>query len=213
MKKIGRNLFLWLCVAALLAGCIRQPNEQEADLAAKPVIYLYPETETEVTVQLDYAGDLTVTYPTYSMNGWTVTAQPDGTLYDAQGHPYSYLFWEGISDTDWDFSQGFCVAGADTAPFLQQALAQLGLTPREYNEMIVYWLPRMQQAPYNLIAFQTDRYTQTARLTVTPKPDAMLRVFMAYRPLAQPVDISPQILTPTVRTGFTVVEWGGVCVS
>ena len=50
----------------------------------KPVIYLYPETETEITVQLDYSGKLTCTYPTYD-NGWTVTAAPDGKLTDERG--------------------------------------------------------------------------------------------------------------------------------
>ena len=33
--------------------------------SAKPVIYLYPEEETTVSVQLDYTGQLTTTYPAY----------------------------------------------------------------------------------------------------------------------------------------------------
>lgn len=45
----------------------------EEQAAAKPVIYLYPEEETAVTVKLDYAGALTCTYPAYG-NGWAVTA-------------------------------------------------------------------------------------------------------------------------------------------
>lgn len=57
------------------------PEEQAA---AKPVIYLYPEKETTVTVKLDYAGALTCTYPAYG-DGWTVTACPDGTLTDNAG--------------------------------------------------------------------------------------------------------------------------------
>lgn len=67
----------------------------------------------------------------------------------------------------------------------------------------------MQDNPYNLIAFQTDRYTDTARLTVTPQPDTMLRVFMAFQPLDRPVEITPQALNSTERLGFTLVEWGG----
>jgi hypothetical protein len=50
----------------------------------KPVIYLYPQETTEIRVKLDYDGILTCTYPRYE-NGWTVTAQPDGTLTDAFG--------------------------------------------------------------------------------------------------------------------------------
>lgn len=201
-------LGLALCIGLLpLLGCGREAEQEDA-LSAKPVIYLYPEETTSVSVRLDYAGDLTVTYPSYQ-DGWSVTAQPDGTLTDAAGKEYAYLFWEGVSDVDWDFTEGFCVRGEDTAAFLQEALAQLGLTLREYNEMIVYWLPKMQDNPYNLIAFQTDRYTDTARLTVTPQPDTMLRVFMAFRPLERPVEITPQMLEPTERLGFTLVEWGG----
>ena len=43
----------------------------------------------------------------------------------------------------------------------------------------MYWLPRMQGNAYNLISFQSDRYTETARLTIEPEPDSVLRVFMA----------------------------------
>ena len=35
-----------------------------------------------------------------------VTAEPDGTLYDESGNEYSYLFWEGEDNTDYDFSTG-----------------------------------------------------------------------------------------------------------
>ena len=73
MKKA---LYLLLALACLLAlcGCIR-----DRTVSAKPVIYLYPEEETRVTVKLDYNGQLTCTYPAYE-KGWTVTASPDGTL-------------------------------------------------------------------------------------------------------------------------------------
>ena len=194
-----------LCLAALLllSAC----REAEAG-DAKPVIYLYPEEETEVTVRLDYDGTLTCTYPACE-DGWTVTAAPDGTLRDEAGQTYNYLYWEGVARTEYDFSRGFCVPGADTAAFLEDALSRLGLTRREANEFIVYWLPRMEANPYNLIAFQAEDYTNHARLTVTPEPDSLLRVFMAWKPLEAPADLPAQELPPFKRTGFTVVEWGG----
>ena len=200
-----KRILFPLCLAALLllSAC----REAEAG-DAKPVIYLYPEEETEVTVRLDYDGTLTCTYPAYE-DGWTVTAAPDGTLTDATGQTYNYLYWEGISQGEYDFSQGFCVPGEDTAAFLEDALARLGLTRREANEFIVYWLPRMEANPYNLIAFQAEDYTNHARLTVTPEPDSLLRVFMAWKPLEAPADLPAQELPAFKRTGFTVVEWGG----
>lgn len=182
--------------------------EMEPGNDAKPVIYLYPEQETEVEVRLDYRGRLTVTYPEYR-DGWRVTAKPDGTLTDADGNEYSYLFWEGESGAEYDFSEGFCVRGHDTAEFLCEKLSLLGLTPREYNEFIVYWLPKMKGNPYNVISFQREAYTERAALTVSPAPDTVLRVFMAYYPSETPVTIPAQTLTPTKRNGFTLVEWGG----
>lgn len=208
MNRLVIGIAAVLMVGAL-CGC-DVSVEESAD--AKPVIYLYPEEKTEVHVTLDYNGELIVTYPEYA-DGWQVTAYPDGTLYDLDGNEYSYLFWEGISDTEYDFSEGFCVAGEDTADFLRETLADIGLTPKEYNEFIVYWLSQMQSNPYNLISFQSERYTDVARLDIAPEPDSLLRVFMAWQPLDKPLEITPQTFVPFVREGFTVVEWGGTKVS
>ncbi len=201
MKKL-----LWLIpLTLLLAGCGRDATS----VPAKPVIYLYPEEETRVSVTLDFDGDLTATYPAYG-EGWMVDASPDGTLTDPiTGRQYYCLFWEGVTDRTYDFSNGFCVAGKDTAAFLEKALAQLGLTDKEADEFIIYWLPRLEGNPYNLISFQTTAYTDGAELAINPAPDTLIRVFMAWRGLDQPVDISPQTLTAPTRTGFTAVEWGG----
>lgn len=195
---------LALLLLAVLTGCWPvKPAYTE-----KPVIYLYPEAETDVTVRLDYAGDLTCTYPAYD-GTWRVTAAPDGTLTDERGQTYRYLYWEGTDNVQYDFSEGFCVPGSETAAFLEDALAQLGLTRAEANEFIIYWLPQMEQNAYNLISFQSDAYTDAAKLTITPQPDTLLRVFMAWKPLTSAVEISPQPLTAPERTGFTAVEWGG----
>jgi hypothetical protein len=159
-------------------------------------------------VRLDYDGELTCTYPAYH-DGWTVTAQPDGTLSDKSGTTYSYLYWEGVGSTAWDLSKGFCVRGEDTASFLEDALTKLGLTRREANEFIVYWLPRMEDNAWNLISFQGAAYTDSARLTVSPAPDTTIRVFMVWEGLDAPVEIEPQVLTAPERNGFVLVEWGG----
>ena len=207
MKKLVFVLLVVCVLAAVFLLIFDQKQEDEAR-DAKPVIYLYPEKEMPVTVKLDYDGVLTSTYPAYH-DGWRVTAAPDGTLTDAQGQQYNYLYWEGLSEQEYDFSRGFCIRGEDTTAFLETALAQLGLNRREANESIIYWLPQMEGNPYNLISFQTDAYTAHAALTVTPQPDSMLRVFMAWKPLRAPVELPAQELPAFSRSGFTVIEWGG----
>ena len=201
-----KRLFAGTLTAMLALSLTACGQQEQGD--AKPVIYLYPEQETTVSVSLDYAGTLTATYPAYE-NGWTVTAEPDGTLYDENGDEYAYVFGEGENNTVYDFSKGFCVAGADTADFLREKLAEIGLTPREYNEFIVYWLPKMQDNPYNLISFQSEAYTDAAKLDIDPTPDSVLRVFMAWKPLHRAQTIEPQTFASFERNGFTVVEWGG----
>lgn len=182
--------------------------QSEADVCYKPVIYLYPEKEMQVSVDLTLDGKLTCTYPLYG-DGWEVTAMPDGTLTDARGKTYNYLYWEGETDAQYDLSKGFCIKGEDTAEFLEWALDKLGLTRREANEFIVYWLPLMEQNEYNIISFQTDIYTDAAQLEVNPAPDTLIRVFMAWQASERFVDLPEQELTAPERIGFTVVEWGG----
>lgn len=109
----------------------------------------------------------------------------------------------------YDMSEGFVVAGEDTERFLEDSLKTLGLTDKEANEFIIYWLPRMEGNAYNLICFQQEVYTDNARLTIDPSPDTVLRVFMVYKPLEGMIRVVPQKLETTERNGFTVVEWGG----
>ena len=184
-------------------------NPIASSIPAKPVIYLYPTEKTDITVTLEYNGVLDCTYPAYN-GGWSVTAYPDGTIINhSDNREYSYLFWEGHGEAEYDFSSGFVVAGDKTEEFLQKKLEQIGLTPKEYNEFIVYWLPQMKDNEFNLIAFQQEAYTKNAPLIISPAPDSMLRVFMVYKSLNEPIEIPPQNIDTFVRAGFTVVEWGG----
>lgn len=181
---------------------------------AKPVIYLYSAQKEDVKVELHYEGRLIADYPEYNraINGWQVTAYPDGKIINqADKKEYSYLFWEGLPEKkiDWDLSTGFVVKGGDTREFLQKKLSEIGLTPKEYNEFIVYWYPLMQNNKYNLIHFADSQYTDSAPLVITPEPDSILRVFMVYKPLKEKIEIKEQAIKPFVRRGFSVVEWGG----
>ena len=205
-KVMFSTLFLSL-ILVLSIGCV--PKKNSGEIKKKPVIYLYPTIEQEITVKLNFKGNLTCTYPKYK-DGWTVKAQPNGTLTNIEDNrEYSYLFWEGDSNNEWDMSKGFVVKGEDTEKFLQEKLEYMGLTPKEYNEIIVFWLPIIQENKYHLITFAGEDYENIAELHITPKPDSILRIMMLFKPLDKPIDIEEQHLDPFVRSGFTVVEWGG----
>ena len=180
-----------------------------------PIIYLYDDQSREVTVKLDVNGTLTHTYPSYDADaGWTVKTSPDGTLTDGNGRQYEYLFWEADAAMPIDLSKGFCVKGEDTADFLEAALSDLGLSDTEANTFIMYWLPQMEENPYNVIVFQTTTYEDTVVLDVDPAPDTVIRVNMAYFGTSEYVEMQPQDLknmNPSLqeREGLILVEWGG----
>ena len=46
-------------------------------------------------------------------------------------------------------------------------------------------------------------------LDINPKPDTLIRVMMDYKPLDDYIEVKEQVLNPVIRSGFTVVEWGG----
>ena len=207
-RRENENLYHMTVTVDVYGNIQEMYNPDEIVCAEKPVIYLYPTEETEVSVKLDLDGKLTCTYPAYNA-GWNVTAAPDGTLTDAKGQTYNYLYWEGETNAQWDMTEGFCIKGEDTAAFLEDALEKLGLNRKEANEFIVYWLPLMEQNPYNIISFQTDIYTDAAELQIDPAPDTLIRVFMAWKVADDFVELPTQELTAPERSGFTVIEWGG----
>ncbi len=203
-------LILGLIVCLLVGALGMFLWENRPVMAEKPVLYFYPREEIEISVKLELDGTMTHSYPAYN-GGWHLTASPDGTLTDPEtGREYYCLFWEGVTEENWDMSRGFVVPGAETRAFLEDALKRLGLTDREANEFLIYWLPRMEGNAYNLISFQQEDYTDYARLTITPQPDSVLRVFMTFKALDEPVEVLPQELPEFQRQGFAVVEWGGL---
>jgi hypothetical protein len=205
------------------SGSGLNPSIYYAPSADKPVIYLYPEEETGVHVNLTLEeAEMLAMWPeagevndkTYS---WDVTADENGRIVGDDGNEYSYLFWEATGYGDGDFSQGFCVKGSETGEFLRSTLSEIGLTPEEYNEFIVYWLPKMQNNEYNIIRFdgleENDTYNQKYALNVTDEngnsADSVLRVLMVYEASDEYVEMEPQTFETFERNGFTVVEWGG----
>lgn len=117
-----------------------------------------------------------------------------------------YLYFRTELNT---LKSGTCVAGKDTCKFLEERLAQLGLNDKEQDDFITYWLPRMQDNPYNVISFQTDEYAEHFGLEVSPESDTDIRVFMTYKASEVYVDIAPEEIATPVRIGFFIVEWGG----
>lgn len=179
----------------------------------KPVIYLYPETETQIQVDIAPKGELFFTYPTYD-NGWNVTAKPNGDLL-IDGKEYSYLFWESEQNMDnslVDFNQGSVVKSSDLLSFFEHTLSAYGLNSKEQADFITYWVPNMLKSKNVYIYFVFDEDCEAfATLDISPKPDKIGRLYMLWSPIDETVtdSFTEQEIPALDRKGFTVIEWGG----
>lgn len=206
----------------------------------KPVIYLYPEKPTEVTVKFQTPVEFTTDIPKYA-DFWKVEAYPDGSLVnlkpeltdcpkiDSQKagseyalgaclkNTYPYLYWAGnIISKDYPVTdRGWIVEKSNLNTFFDSKLTRIGLNSQEKNDFTSYWLPEMisKDAPYYRITFlQTNDLNEIFPMTVNPKPDTVFRLFLDYLPLTNKPAIqpAPQVLETLNRSGFTLVEWGGL---
>jgi hypothetical protein len=178
----------------------------------KPALYLYPQSDTDVSVRIIHKGSITAAWPPLqSGNTWKVKARPSGELTDSAGRGYRYLFWEG----DWaeqprvDRNTGFVVSGDEVRDFLARSLDALGLNHDEANDFVTYWYPVLSQHAFVYIHFLTEEYERLVNVQMDPPCDSQLRVFMTYQPQEARTVVVPQKLKKFERRGFVLVEWGG----
>lgn len=178
----------------------------------KPAIYLYPETESKVHVRVDPVGPFTYTTPLYTPGGWSVTARPNGTII-SNNTEFPYLYYEAdIPSLLIAKPQvGFSVKGQDVKSFLLELLPKLSLNTKETQEMADYWQKALPTSPYYFVGIIPDSTLDSiAPLSIQPKPDTVIRVALYFQKSETVELVKPPILTPVARTGFSVVEWGGI---
>lgn len=205
----------------------------------KPVIYLYPEKETEVRVKLKSPVKFSTQIPLYK-GFWQVLANSNGKLVDlkkenndcqlidnkfgseyalkaCQENIYPYLYWSGnVVSIDYPkVNDGWIIKKEDVSSFLEKTLSDVGFNSQEKKDFTSYWIPEIlsKDSPYYRISFlQTEDLNKLFPMEVEPKPDTIYRLFLDYSPLSTKVkiDLTAPKLNKLVRKGFTLVEWGGL---
>lgn len=179
----------------------------------KPVIYVYSPTSTPVHLELDLKGEMLFTYPTYK-KGWDFTTDANGNI-SMNNQQYKYLFWEGetaINSSKMNWNEGFVVEKENLLSFFEEKLTIMGLSSTEQQDYITYWIPLMTKNKKNYVHFIfNEEYNEYANISIAPKPDNMLRVFMLWMNAENFADgkIQGQAIPSFKREGFTIVEWGG----
>lgn len=184
----------------------------------KPVIYLYSPEPVDAEVRFSCKGDLTFTYPEYNA-GWNVRVNGKKLTDLSTQKSYPYLFWEAQT-TDLRFKRSEdgnilgCVIQTDSAvSFLENSLQALGLNETEATDFITFWGPQLIKEPYALVQFWVDDELNSgiSDLQITPRPDALRRVYMLFKPYEfdPGIETTGQSFDAFERKGFTALEWGG----
>ena len=202
---------LSICVEYSYNPSTKKGESKDIDCGgvAKPVLYLYPEEETNVTVSFSNPEILETTYPKFN-SYWNVKALPNGDLLDRDGKYYYALYWDEKKVHKVDFSEGFYVEKDNAIEFLEEKMSYIGLSDKERNEFIMYWLPILEKNEKSLVYFElTEERESYNKLLISPQPDSMLRVVIHIKKVDEKVNIKKQQLKKFNREGFSVVEWGG----
>ncbi len=175
----------------------------------KPVVYLYPTVPTKVSVKV--GADVKISEPNYD-KGWLVNAEPSGKLTTMDGKHHDSLYWEGKGKGIYPvITEGIIAKKDNIEQTLRDNLNSLGLNAKESQDFIDFWLPKMPHTPYvRLTWFTTKQLDGLAPLYISPKPDSIIRVFLDFQGLDKPVNLPEQKLSSITRSGFTVIEWGGL---
>ena len=215
---ITRFIEIFIVFVVLIGYCIINnefENNKKRDsvmgaTAWKPIMYIYPKKEIDLSIDFINAEKLMHTYPKYK-GSWNIHVDTQGNIYDYETkRNYYALYWDEIDYSRENFDEGFVVEGKNISKFFEEKLEILGFNEREINEFIIYWMPKMEDNKYNLIKFRTtDEINENMPIEFSKNPDTLIRVIMDYKKLDEKIEIKEQKLEKVVRKGFTVVEWGG----
>ena len=177
------------------------------------MIYAYTDDTISTSITFDFNGHLTFVYPACTDNGWDITVYPDGTIKeDKTNKSYPYLFWEG------DYQQsllesaksGFVISSTEMITFLEEKLTKIGLNDTEKTDFITFWGPQLTEEKYLVKFVQQENCDQLASYEFTVEPESILRLYVTFEPIYGSIEVPAQELISIERTGFTIVEWGGM---
>ena len=119
------TLLLIIVGLAVLAKPVKKVVEDRTLVVKKPAVYVYGKGEYELKLTPSNKVSVLTTYPIAKEDTgsytWDITTDTTGNITHNEGN-YPYIFWDGTYYTDYDFAEGFCIKGEDTAAFLEDTL-------------------------------------------------------------------------------------------
>jgi hypothetical protein len=184
-------------------------NNSNIHVARKPNIYIYPEKEISLKVNIDFPqdGNIITSIPSYN-DGWDINVDPTGKI----NTTYNYLFYESIQPNKWQYDQGWIIEKDSLKEFFQNNMSEYGFNENEIKDFTEYWIPELTSFNYYLIYPQeTEKINELIRLSFSVQPDNIFRLFYAIKGTNEKKDMDkPVIPNKLSRNGFHIIEWGVV---
>jgi len=197
---------LGVIIGAVTAGYLVYEHAYNSMIDRKPAVYLYPLENSFIDVRLEINGKMIEDVPEYD-DGWNVFVTKEG-LIDGK---YDYLFYEARLRTIEIPDEGWIVPYEDLENWFDKNLISLGLNDKEKNQFKEYWLEELPKSEYYDIRLLEDSFLErNMNLVINPQPDTLIRLNFYFKPLKEKTVIKEPVIFTPERSGFVVIEWGGI---
>lgn len=177
----------------------------------KPNIYIYWADGQTVRVIMQTPGLIVKSIPEYDrISGWQVQAQNDGLLTDAAGDSYDFLFYESMTErTLFDREEGFYISAQNRTAQWEEILSAYGFSGQEISDFIEFWDAKLEKEDYIMYPQYTETVDEAMPVEIIPAPEHLIRMWFGFE-LYDGQQYQEAEILPFDRTGYTVVEWGGM---
>ncbi len=179
-----------------------------SDCVEKPNIYLYPETEISLDVNITFPqkGRVSRSIPEFPAQWQGMKVTPDGKI-DGQ---YDYLFYETEQLALFSPNKGWVIARKELEKFFRYNMKQTGFIDREIEDFISYWIPRFTDSEFYAIYPQyNEQIDPLIKLEFSQQPDSILRLLYIVRECdSKDIKLTAPVIPVFSSKGFVVREWG-----
>lgn len=182
------------------------------EILPKPNIYLYPETEISLDVNISFpkTGKVIVSIPQYPEQWKNLQIEPDGKI----NGEFNYLFYESLQPKFFQTTNGWVIKNENLEKFFIENMQKTGFSKTEIVDFIDYWIPRLIDSEYYAIYPQYRKQLDSlVQINFSKQPDNILRLtYLLKKVDSNDIKIGTPEISSFKRKGFVVTEWGLVVV-
>jgi len=179
-----------------------------SDCVEKPNIYLYPETEILLDVDISFPenGKVIKSIPDFPDQWKGLKITPDGKI----NNKYDYLFYETEQLALFPAEKGWIVAQNDLEAFFRTNLKETGFIDREIKDFIEFWIPKLVESDHYAIYPQyNEQIDPLIKLEFSKQPDSIIRLlYLIQECNPKHFQLEAPVIPGFSMEGFVVREWG-----